>query len=89
MKKYSEDIRYVLYKDSETGNIYALDISDVYSLDKHFSDMDEFLYAPDDLYVDGILTTYNPKNGIIDYDPEHMVKIKVKNLKSTWTIISD
>lgn len=87
MKKYSNDILYVLYKDTETGNKFALEISDVYSLDKHYSDWDEFLYAPDDLFVKGYLVSYNQKNGMLDFDFENKTKLKVKNLIRTNEIV--
>jgi hypothetical protein len=51
--------------------------------------MDKFLYAPDNLIVEGNLITYNSKNGIIEFDFEHKIKLEVKNLVLTWTTVSD
>jgi hypothetical protein len=58
-------------------------------LDKHYSDMDQFLYAPDDLFVNGYLTTNNTKNGMLDFDFEHKVELKVKDLIRTYVTVSE
>jgi hypothetical protein len=86
-KKYSDDIQQVVFMNPETGIKYAIDISDVLEMEKHYSDMDHFLYAPDDMFVEGIPVSSNRKNGSLIFDYEHKTKLKVKGLVPAWTVI--
>jgi hypothetical protein len=86
MKKYNELI-HVIYENVNTGDRYAVDIPDVVELDKYYSEMDKFLYAPDDLFVDCYPISSNPKNGLINFDYEHKMKINVKVLRKTGLLI--
>jgi hypothetical protein len=76
-KKYSEDIQRVVYMNPETGIKYAIDISEVLIMQKHYRDMDHFLYAPDNLFVDGCLFSSNRKNWMLILDYEHKAKRKI------------
>ena len=89
MEKYSEHIIYVIYKDPETDIQYAVSISDVLIMDKYYSDMDKFLFAPDDLFVDGIPISIERKNGMMNFDFENKIKLKVKTLVPTSMRVSN
>ena len=89
MRKYSEHIIYVVYRNPLTDQRYAVDVADAIEIEKHYSDMDHFLYAPDDLFVEGIPVSYERKNGIMNLDYEHKIKLKVKILVNAWVTISD
>jgi hypothetical protein len=79
----------VIYINALTGDSFVIPKSDAININKFYSGMDKFLYAPDNLIVEGNLITYNSKNGIIEFDFEHKIKLEVKNLVLTWTTVSD
>jgi hypothetical protein len=87
MKRYDDDVKYVIYRDGVGGSEYAIESADVIALDKHYSDMDKFHYAPDDLFVDGYLVTRNYKSGMFEYDFEYKTKLKIKTLIPTWSTV--
>jgi hypothetical protein len=82
-------VQYVIYKNSLTGISYAIGISDVLNMEKHYSDMDKFLYAPDDLFVEGYPVTWEGKNGMLNFDYERKTLLKVKTLVPSWVTISN
>ena len=89
MRKYRENTIYVIYKNPETDIKYAVSISDVLIIEEYFSDMDNFLYAPDDLFVDGIPISIERKNGMMNFDFKNIIKLKVKSLVPAWMTVSD
>jgi hypothetical protein len=89
MRKYSEHIIYVVYRNPLTDQRYAVDVADAIEIEKHYSDMDHFLYAPNDLFVDGIPVSTERRNGIMNFDFEHKTKLKVKTLVPAWVTVSD
>jgi len=89
MRKYNEHTLYVIYKYPETDIQYAVSISDVLFIEKHYSDIDKFLYAPDDLFVDGIPISIERKNGMMNFDFENKIKLHVKTLVPAWNTVSD
>jgi hypothetical protein len=89
MRRYRENVQFVIYKNPLSGQCYAVNISDEIEMDKHYSDMDHFLYAPDDLFVEGIPCSTERRNGMMNFDFEHKIKLKVKTLVPAWITVSD
>jgi len=88
MRKYSNNTKYVIYQNIHTEHYYAVAIAEVIKLDIHHSDMDNFLYAPEDLSVDCIPVSFNRNNGMIDFE-NNKIRINVHNLKKQSITISD
>jgi hypothetical protein len=80
MKKYDDNIRYWIYQNMRTDDYYAIEISAAKILDTYHSDMDDFLYAPDDLLVECIPVTFNYENKI---------QVKVMSLKKRAIAVSN
>ena len=89
MRKYRDTVQYVIYKNLHTGEWYAVDISDAIEIEKHYSDMDKFLYAPDDLMVVGYPVSIERRNGMMNFDVEHKEMLVVKTLVPTYVTVSD
>lgn len=87
MIRVSETTEYIILENSSTEQRIAVHVSNIEMLNKHYSDMDHFLYAPDDLLVEGIPITFNTR-GLILFDFDNKTKILVKKLKPTWIYIS-
>lgn len=89
MRSIGEKVLFVIYKNHLTGHYYAIGISDSIELEKQYSDMDHFLYAPDDLFVDGIPIRIERKNGMMNFDLENKTILKVKTLVPAWITVSN
>lgn len=85
--KYSEDILFVIFKNSVTDESFAISRSNAVEIDKLYSDRDH-LYAPDHLFVDGLLVSWDSSNGMLNIDDEHKTILKVKYLIPAWMTIS-
>jgi hypothetical protein len=73
----------------KTGIEYAVNILEVQIMEEYYSDMDKFLYAPDNLFVEGYPVTWERKNGMLIFDYEHRTLLKVKTLVPSWVTISN
>jgi hypothetical protein len=89
MKKYDDNIRYWIYQNMRTDDYYAIEISAAKILDTYHSDMDDFLYAPDDLLVECIPVTFNRNSGMIDFNYENKIQVKVMSLKKRAIAVSN
>lgn len=86
---YREDVQLIIFKNRINNSRFAITRSDVVAINKHYSDRDHFLYAPDGLFVDGLPCSWDRSSGMLYIEYENKVSLNVKDLVPAWVTVSE
>jgi hypothetical protein len=86
--RYSEEVKFVIFRNVITDESFAFSRSDAVVIDMHYNDWNHFLYAPEDLSAEGYQVSHD-RRGIMNLAYDNKISLKVRDLVPTWVYISE
>lgn len=87
--EYTDEVLNIVFRNVIIDKSFAISKVNVIEIVKYYSYWDHFIYAPEDLFVEGYPVSWNKKNGMLNIDYNKKSSLKVKELLPAWVTVSE